>query len=147
MTLILGQFSKQADNKQSVECLNRLLVKDRCTRHQSAQEKTPLSVRPEALQNFDKAFFAQLQKEAKQLKDINEHLRDELAICDRQLSTVPEADMIKAVAQELKSAEDNSKIAQGEIITLQKLYDETIKATNSKHNELDRLLHNANNEH
>lgn len=143
---ILGEFSEQANNKQNVELLNHLLAKDRNSRHQSAQEETPLNIRPETLKHLDKAFFSQLQKEAKQLKETNERLIDELVISDRQLSAIPEADMIKAVAQQLKTAEDNSKISQGEINTLQKLYDETIKATNNKQNELDRLLHNANDE-
>ena len=83
---------------------------------------------------------------SKQLKETNKLLIDELVISDRQLSAIPEADMIKAVAQQLKIAEDNSKIAQGENNTLQKLYDETVKATNHKQNELDRLFHNANDE-
>ena len=143
---ILGQFSEYAKNKQNVELLNQLLAKDRDKRHESSREVTPLCIRPELIQQFDNNFFFQLQKESKQLKETHDHLSDQLAISDRQLSTIPDADMIRNVAQQLKTSEDNKKIAQGEIKTLQKLYDETTKVINSKQNELDRLYHNANDE-
>lgn len=143
---ILGQFSEHARNKQNVDILNQLLAKDRDQRHKSSLEDTPLCIRPEVLQQFDNNFFSQLQKETNELKQIHDHLIDELAISDRQLSTIPDADMIRDVALQLKNSEDNKKIAQGEFKTLQKLYDETAKAINSKQNELDRLFHNANDE-
>jgi len=143
---ILGKFSEATNNQQSVETLNELLAKDRNIRNQSALEKTPLNIRPEALLHIDNVFFSQIKKEANNLKVKYECLSEELAISDRQLSTIPEADMIKDAAQQLKSAEDNRKIAEGEHNTLQLQYDETIKAFNNKQNELDRLYHSTNDE-
>jgi len=143
---VLGQFSQIVANNKSVELLNELLAKDRNNRSQSAQEKTPLSIRPEALQHLDNTFFSQLKKDANNLKEKHECLSDELAISDRQLSTIPEADMIKDAAQQLKSSENNRKIAEGEYNTLQIQLDETVKAVNNKQNELDRLYHSTNDE-
>lgn len=143
---ILCQFSERTRDKQNVDILNQLLEKDRDQRHKSSLEETPLCIRPEVLQQFDNNFFSQLQNETNELKQIHNHLIDELAVSDRQLSTIPDADMIRGVALQLKNSEDNKKIAQGEFKTLQKLYDETAKAINSKQNELDRLYHNANDE-
>ena len=143
---ILSQFVEHSANNQSVELLNKLLADDREFRKQSSLEKTPLNVRPELLIHFDKIFFSRLHREANQLKESYEHLSDELATSDRLLSTIPEADMIKQVAQQLKSAEDNFKISQGEQIILQNIYNETANAANNKQIELDRLLHRANDE-
>jgi len=143
---IIGQFSEHAKNKKNVELLNQLLAKDRDNRHKSSQEDTPLCIRPEVLEPFDNNFFSQLLKESNDLKQMHDHFSDDLAISDRQLSTIPDADMIRDVALQLKKSEDNKRIAQGEIKTLQKIYDETSKAINSKQKELDRLFHNANDE-
>jgi DNA sulfur modification protein DndD len=143
---ILNQFVEHSAGNLNVDLLNKLLANDRESRKQSALEKTPLNVRPELLKHFDKTFFSRIQKEAHQLRESYEYLSDELATSDRKLSAIPEADMIKQVAHQLKATEDSSKKAQGEQIVLQNLYNETAKTTNNKQIELDRLLHRENDE-
>ena len=143
---ILRQFSELTENDQGVKLLNQLLMKDRKDRQHYAQENIPLGIRFETLQNFDKKFFSDLAIEAKTLKETYNSLNDELAISDRHLSTIPEADMIKGAAKQLKIAEDESKIAQGEFNSLQNNYNETVKITNNIQNELDRVLHSSNDE-
>ena len=143
---IVHQFSKISNNKGNIDQLHQLLTNDRNARHKSAKEKTPLNIRPEALQIYDKHFFSQIQNEAKHLEKKYKNLIYELNTSDQKLSAVPEADIIKEVAQQLKAAEDKSKLSQGELSILQKLYNETVKRTNNKQDELDRLLHKANDE-
>jgi len=143
---IIHQFSEQTTDKNSIDLLNELLTNDRLQRTKSAQQATPLSIRPEALSAFDKTFFAKQKKEAKQLKLAHEKINEELVVSDKQLSAVPEEDMIRGITRALKAAEDKHKIAQGEFNTLKINYDETAKLLDSKQSEIDRLLHNANDE-
>ena len=143
---IVAQFTEQTIDKESVDMLNEILAIDRLQRSKSAQQATPLNIRSEILSPFDKTFFSKQKEEAKQLKLALDQISEELAISDKQLSAVPEADMIRGVAQALKSAEDKLKISQGELKTLQMNYDEAAKLFTNKQIEIDRLLHNANDE-
>ncbi len=143
---IIEIFAEKSTNKNSVSLLTDLLATDRLQRLESAQQITPLNIHPEVLAQFDKDFFSAHKKETKNLKLSFEQLSEEVAMSDKQLSVIPEADMIKAVAKALKMAEDKHKIAQGELNVLQAGYNDTLKILAIKQNELDRLLHTANNE-
>ncbi len=143
---ILVQFAELSDNKQSLELLNQLLTKDRNTRQHSTQGEILLNIPPDALQQFDSAFFSQLKKDSRHLKKSYDLLNAEQAISDQQLSSIPEEAMIKECAQQLKAAEDESKVAQGELNILQENHDETAKGIANKHYELDRLYHRVNEE-
>ncbi|PHS71158.1 MAG: DNA sulfur modification protein DndD [Cycloclasticus sp.] len=143
---IIGKFAGQASDRNTVDLLNKLLATDRTQRRESAKQPTSLNIHPNILSPFDKLFFADLQKKSKQLKLAYEHFSEQLAVSDRQLSTIPDGDMIKDVAQQLKTAEVNHKIAQSELNSIQNTYDEAAKTLAHKQHELDRFLHNANDE-
>ncbi len=143
---IVSQYSEQTTDKDSVALLNEILVVDRLQRSKSAQQATPLNIRSDILSPFDKTFFAGQKEEARQLKLALEQVSQELAITDKQLSAVPEADMIRGIARALKVIEDKHKIAQGELKILQTNYDETARLLTNKQIQIDRLLHNANDE-
>lgn len=143
---VIGQFSEKSNQLDTVNLLIELLGKDRAERSKSAKETTPLNVHEDILKPLTKTFFAQLKNEAKQLKLAHELLVEELASSDKKLSTIPEADMIREISQQLKSVEDSHKVAQGESIVLQQVLDESTRALLSKQNEMDRLLHTANEE-
>ena len=143
---IINQFSEKNTDKYSIDLLSGLLTADRFQRTESAKQATSLNIRPEVLSQFNKIFFGNQKKEAKHLKLAQEQINEELAVSDKKLSAIPEADMIKGVFRALQVAEDKHKTAQGELKTLQINYNEIVKALNSKQHEIDRLLHNTNDE-
>ena len=143
---IINQFAEQVGNHPSVVILNRILENDRIQRNQSAKQPTPLNVHAETLKPFDQNFFAHLQSEAEGLRLIHKQLSGELAVYDTQLSMIPDADSIKRIAQQLVDAKNKRLIAQGELNTLQRTYDDYSKELSGKLNELDRFLYQANDE-
>ncbi len=143
---IINQFTEQVGNHPSVVILNRILENDRIQRNQSAKQSTPLNVHAETLNLFDRKFFARLQSEAEGLRLIHKQLSGELAVLDTQLSMIPDADSIKRIAQQLVDAKDKRLIAQGELNSLQRTYDDYSKELSGKLNELDRFLYQANDE-
>lgn len=141
---IITQFAEQVGDHRSVVILNHILENDRIQRNQSARQPTPLNVRTEALKPLDQDFFAFLQNEAGHLRLMHKQISEELAIFDTQLSTIPDVDSIKGIAQQLVDAKNKHLIVQGELNTLQRIYDDYVKELSSKLNELDCLLYQAN---
>ena len=59
---------------------------------------------------------------------------------------IPDADSIKRIAQQLVDTKNKLLIAQGELNTLQRTYDDYSKELSGKLDELDRFLYQANDE-
>ncbi|MDB3856247.1 DNA sulfur modification protein DndD, partial [Halieaceae bacterium] len=141
---LLGKFSEQSTSDGDLDILNRLLKDDREKRERSAKKSTPLSISSTLFDSFDNIFFRGLQKERmKLLKELDEK-KEKLATSDKQLSAIPDADMIKEVAAALNNAERKLAIATGEFNTLNEVFTDSEKSLNSKKTELDRVLHSAN---
>ncbi len=143
---IVNQFTDQIGNHPAVVILNQILENDRIQRNQSARQPTPLNIPAETFKPFDRNFFIRLQDEARHLILIHKEISGELAVLDTQLSMIPDADSIKRIAQQLVDAKNKRLIAQGELNTLQRIYDDYSKELSGKLDELDRFLYQANDE-
>ena len=143
---IINQFAEQTGNHSSVVILDRILENDRIQRNQSAKQFTPLNIHAETFKPFDQNFFTHLQDEARYLRLTHKKISGELAVLDTQLSMIPDADSIKSIAQQLADTKNKLLIAQGELNTLQRTYDDYCKELSGKLDELDRFLYQANDE-
>lgn len=141
---ILQELKKHTIEKHSIQLITSVLEEDLSVRKKSIRSNNYLYISSSKLSHINQQLFKAINEDSKYLREKYENTLEDVSQSDKEISSIPEVGIIEDISEQIRNTSNKLIICEENVRAISNNIEILNKQIENKQSELDRALHNAN---